>query len=966
MDELKPMSCGGVSFAQGSISMLTLIDSLDTLAIMGNRTEFQRVIKLVVERADFDLDINVSVFETNIRVLGGLLSAHMLAQDPELRLYDNYRGELLPLAFDLGSRLLPAFDTATGIPYGTVNLRRGVPINETKVASVAGGGSLTLEFCVLSALTGNETFGRVAWYAAKKLFQLRSPIGLVGKHVDTGTAGWVEQSSGIGSNADSFFEYLFKMYILFGDNESWKMFRELYGAILRHLKRGDWYSDVDMHSAKPVRFVFDNLQAFWPGVQAMMGELESASATLNAFYIVWREFGFTPEEFDFKEWKLGKHPSKKRYPLRPELIESTMYMYLATAQQDESWLRAGAEMVHSLQRWSRTECGYATTSVGASGDDVGASGAGSTGGGLGQYCTQEDTMPSFFLSETCKYLYLLFDNDNFIHRGNYVFTTEAHPFPAMQWWFTRQALQQQNASSSTGSGGAGLGGSVGQGVGVENGVGTMHGRTVQQLLNEFMQLPERQKGKAQRQRAADEVDEGGEDESVVGAGRGRRDKKCMLVPWWKATHYDTAFIDSIGSEGEEDVDGSCSADGQDGKAQRLEVAGLGTFTVTSHQDGFHVTRDLDGEIIELSNVGGDLAMVHSQVAASPLASIQTRAKPSDGAGTVASGKKSGQTNGKIADPIDRYIFVEKAGRVVDCAVKIRQNGAKAGSAQGGGEHGEHGDWQQVDLGESETSGVGLLGSCSPALFGATVASMGTGATAVDRKRWSGELVMSHPHDHDVCSNGESSHVGMDRDRYRGKIVIAKRGGCMFEEKARTAHHLGATGILVANTAPHQLFVMAGSVVLDEEEQAEGVDEEGADEGSGEGGAVRSRRIPVEPLPIPALMVTQELGEAVAAVVTSVGDTEPSAIWLNAEIELRVVNDDGGARSYPHVSGGKEHIRVLGVGDWGVHVQHVNKGEWQLFVVHKSDAKAQDKAQEKAKENAAAQEIKDTGEERDEL
>jgi mannosidase alpha-like ER degradation enhancer 2 len=58
-----------------------------------------------------------------------------------------------------------------------------------------------------------------------------------------------------------------------------------------------------------------------------MGELEAASATLNAFYIVWREFGFTPEEFDFKDWKLGRHPSKKRYPLRPELIESTMYMY---------------------------------------------------------------------------------------------------------------------------------------------------------------------------------------------------------------------------------------------------------------------------------------------------------------------------------------------------------------------------------------------------------------------------------------------------------------------------------------------------------------------------------------------------------------------------------------------------------------------------------------------------------------
>lgn len=58
---------------------LTLIDALDTLAVMGNNTEFSRVTKLLTEKINFDSDINVSVFETNIRIVGGLLSAHLLS-----------------------------------------------------------------------------------------------------------------------------------------------------------------------------------------------------------------------------------------------------------------------------------------------------------------------------------------------------------------------------------------------------------------------------------------------------------------------------------------------------------------------------------------------------------------------------------------------------------------------------------------------------------------------------------------------------------------------------------------------------------------------------------------------------------------------------------------------------------------------------------------------------------------------
>ena len=122
-DELRPLSCDGID-TWGSYS-LTLIDALDTLAIMGNYTEFRRVYNLLAKRDTFDANINVSVFETNIRIVGGLLSAHLLARKAGVPLEEGWpcSGPLLRLAEDVALRLLPAFDTPTGMPYGTVNLR---------------------------------------------------------------------------------------------------------------------------------------------------------------------------------------------------------------------------------------------------------------------------------------------------------------------------------------------------------------------------------------------------------------------------------------------------------------------------------------------------------------------------------------------------------------------------------------------------------------------------------------------------------------------------------------------------------------------------------------------------------------------------------------------------------------------------------------------------------------------------
>jgi len=101
---------------------LTLIDTLDTLVILGDLEEFEKAVQLVIRDVSFDQDIVVSVFETNIRVLGGVISAHILAEYMQQKagILPWYRGELLTMAKDLGYRLLPAFNTTTGIPYSRV------------------------------------------------------------------------------------------------------------------------------------------------------------------------------------------------------------------------------------------------------------------------------------------------------------------------------------------------------------------------------------------------------------------------------------------------------------------------------------------------------------------------------------------------------------------------------------------------------------------------------------------------------------------------------------------------------------------------------------------------------------------------------------------------------------------------------------------------------------------------------
>uniref|UniRef100_A0A915J4M6 alpha-1,2-Mannosidase n=1 Tax=Romanomermis culicivorax TaxID=13658 RepID=A0A915J4M6_ROMCU len=422
-DELMPLTCSGMD-TWGSFS-LTLVDALDTLIVMGNFTEFERASKLVLENVNVDANVNVSVFETNIRVVGGLLSAHMLSGLTGIELEDGWpcHGPLLRLAERMAYKLLPAFNSKTGMPYGTVNLKYGLHKLETPVTCTAGVGTFLIEFASLSRLTGNHIFERVSNKAMEQLYKHRSSIGLLGNHINVETGIWTATDAGIGAGVDSYYEYLVKAAVLFDRPELMRQFKEQRKSIEKYMEKGDWFPWVSMAQGQVTMPVFQSLEAFWPGVLTLVGDVDKAYRIMMNYYQIVKQYGFIPEFYNI--YNSEAMQKRSGYPLRPEFIESLMYLYRAT--KDPLLLEIGAELVDVIEEQSKTKCGYATV------QDV-------------RDHILEDRMESFFLAETTKYLYLLFDEENFIHNpglrghiidtpngaciinsGGYIFNTEAHP-----------------------------------------------------------------------------------------------------------------------------------------------------------------------------------------------------------------------------------------------------------------------------------------------------------------------------------------------------------------------------------------------------------------------------------------------------------------------------------------------------------------------------------------------------------
>jgi mannosidase alpha-like ER degradation enhancer 2 len=387
-DELRPVSRTARDW-YGESLLITPVDALDTMLLMGLDAEAEKARKLIVERLSFDKDIYVKNFEITIRVLGGLLSGYEMTGDEAL----------LRLADDLGGRLLPAFESPTGMPYMYVNLRtgqtRGAQTNPAEI------GTLIVEFGALSRHTGKPVYFEKAKRALLELYKRRSPIGLVGEEIDVETGAWLDPASHVGGAIDSYYEYLLKCAILFDDAECRKMYGESIRAANEHLADGDWYGEAHMTVGSRTATHFGALHAFLPAVLALGGDVPRARRLQESSFRMWTLHDIEPEVLDYRAMKVV-HAG---YPLRPEIIESAYTLHRFT--NDPRYLTMGRTFFDSLVRHCRTDSGYTV---------------------LKNVETKEkgDLMPSYFLAETLKYLYLLFEPEA-LDFDSVIFNTEAHP-----------------------------------------------------------------------------------------------------------------------------------------------------------------------------------------------------------------------------------------------------------------------------------------------------------------------------------------------------------------------------------------------------------------------------------------------------------------------------------------------------------------------------------------------------------
>src|SRR5437867_13367382 len=252
-DVLRPLSKTAHDW-YGQSLLMTPVDALDTLVLMRLDAEAARARSLIVSDLSFDRDIYVKHFETTIRLLGGLLSSYPLTCDKRL----------LRLAEDLGNRLLPVFNSPTGLPYVYVNLHTGQ--TRDAVTNPAETGTLLLEFGTLSKLTGRPVFYEKAKRALVETFKRRSPLGLVGESINVETGVWTSTDSHISGGIDSYYEYLWKCWLLFGDKDCHDMWETSVSTVNKYLAdeiRGQlWYGHADIYTGKRTKTEYGALDAF--------------------------------------------------------------------------------------------------------------------------------------------------------------------------------------------------------------------------------------------------------------------------------------------------------------------------------------------------------------------------------------------------------------------------------------------------------------------------------------------------------------------------------------------------------------------------------------------------------------------------------------------------------------------------------------------------------------------------------
>lgn len=378
-DQIKPISGGYESFPLKDHHFgLTIVEALDTLWAMGLDDEFRDGVEWVRGNLDFDVDGELSVFETSIRLVGGLLSGWHASGDPVL----------LAKARDLANRLLPSFAASPiGIPHRYVNLRTGgLRGSETNPAET---GTFLPEFGFLSRATGDDRYRAAAKKAQVSMFERRSKIGLLADSMDCMTGKWLSRRATIGPPSDSYYEYLWDGWDLLGDRECLAMYKTCTAAILKYqpgrAREHLWIPDVDFETGQRINWAQDELGSFYGGLLAQGGNSAVGAAHTRSWAAVQSQYGVLPEEIDASTGKATSVTNS----LRPELADAAFNHWLLDRR--EEWRHILRDHYLAMKRWNRAPYGYASLA------DVTASPK-----------VQRDQCPAYWWSEQMKYYYLAF------------------------------------------------------------------------------------------------------------------------------------------------------------------------------------------------------------------------------------------------------------------------------------------------------------------------------------------------------------------------------------------------------------------------------------------------------------------------------------------------------------------------------------------------------------------------------
>ncbi|KAH8829332.1 glycoside hydrolase family 47 protein [Flagelloscypha sp. PMI_526] len=427
----------------------TIVDVLTTAHVMGLNDYVNEAINYV-GTIDYQIahnDGSVSLFETTIRHLGGLLSSYELTGKKHKVLLDK--------AVEIADKLAYGWVNGSDVPYGHLLFTRdapSVPEDLTQTSNIAEAGTLIIEWGSLSRFTGNTTYNALAEKSFRRIMNNPAPLpGFAAQGISPATGDPVGGYVSWGGGSDSYFEYLVKHTRLTNTDD--KSYIDAWHAavdstistLLRRSTVGNWLYAADMDSQKRIRHVGSHLACFYGGNFIMGGKMLNNKTIVDigldlneacwntyagstsgigpeGFAYISTDGNFTgsdisPEQIEFYG-QHGFYSTSSYYILRPEVLESNFYAWRTTG--NTKYLDRAAQAIQSFNKWLPAS-NFAANATGYGGlNDV----LDPTGGG------PVDDTESFWFAETLKYLYLIFDDPEHINLDHYVFNTEAHPFKA--------------------------------------------------------------------------------------------------------------------------------------------------------------------------------------------------------------------------------------------------------------------------------------------------------------------------------------------------------------------------------------------------------------------------------------------------------------------------------------------------------------------------------------------------------